>query len=121
MACRETSCSDAPKSVVGASTSGGSGSVIPALAYGDDGNPRIAYWAPRALVFAECADQGCIETHIGVFADVRTYDLAMLPDGSPVMLYFAFSDVEPSDGEEMYGPLVDLRLAICNQESCAVD
>lgn len=121
VACGDTSCSDAPKSVVGASTSGASGSVVPAIAYGDDGNPRIAYRAPRALMFAQCADRGCTETRIGVFADVRTYDLAMLPDGSPVMLYFAISDTEPSDGEEMYGPLADLRLAICNQGSCAVD
>ncbi len=49
----------------------------------------IGYWAPRALVLADCHDPMCSASTVEIFAGVRTYDLTILPDGAPVIAYFA--------------------------------
>lgn len=116
--CHDTGCNDTTVTSLGDATAAGTGSVTPSIAFGSDGNPMIAYWAPRALVLAQCHDPMCETSTVDVFAAVRSYDLAVLPSGSPVLAYFAYSDEQPPAGEEQFGALVDLRIAICRSGTC---
>jgi hypothetical protein len=117
-ACHDDGCSDTTITSLGEATAAGTASVAPSIAFGPNGNPMIAYWAPRALVLAECHDPMCLASTVDVFAAVRTYDLAVLPSGSPVLAYFAYSDEQPPAGEEQFGALVDLRIAVCTSGTC---
>jgi hypothetical protein len=117
-ACHDSGCQDTTVTAIGEATAGSTGSVRPSIAFGADGNPMIAYWAPRALMLAECHDPMCTNSTIDMFASVRTHDLAILPNGSPVMTYFAYSDEEPPPGEEEFGQLIDLRVAVCTSGTC---
>jgi hypothetical protein len=117
-ACHDSGCQDTTVTAIGEATAGTTGSVRPSIAFGDGGNPMIAYWAPRALMLAECHNPMCTDATVEVFASVRTHDLAILPNGSPVMTYFAYSEEEPPPGEEEFGPLVDLRVAECTSGTC---
>lgn len=117
-ACHDDGCSDTTITSLGEATAAGTASVTPSIAFGPNGNPMIAYWAPRALVLAECHDPMCLSSTVDVFAAVRTYDLAVLPSGSPVLAYFAYSDEQPPAGEEQFGALVDLRIATCRSGTC---
>lgn len=117
-ACHDTGCQDTTVTTIGEATASGTGSVRPSIAFGADGNPMITYWAPRAVMLAECHNAMCTDSNVDVFAAVRTYDLAILPNGSPVVTYFAYSDEVPPPGEEEFGPLVDLRVAACTSGTC---
>jgi hypothetical protein len=120
-ACHDTGCNNPTLTALSEATAAGTASVTPSVAFGSDGNPMIAYWAPRALVLAECHNPMCTSSTVDVFAAVRTYDLAVLPNGSPILAYFAYSDREPPAGEEEFGALVDLRLAICTSGTCVAN
>ncbi|MEN8114373.1 MAG: hypothetical protein ABFS21_08285 [Actinomycetota bacterium] len=120
-ACHDTGCSDMTTTATGEATATFIAQVTASIAFGSDGNPMIAYWAPRALMLAECHDPMCTESTVDVFAAVRTYDLAVLPNGSPVLTYFAHSAEDPPLGEEEFGALVDLRVAECTSGTCVGD
>jgi hypothetical protein len=117
-ACVDGACSEFTTTSIGITTEQACASVKPALAVGSNGRPLIAYWSPRSLMVAECTDWTCSTSAVDVFANVRTPDLAVFPDGSPALLHFAYSDVEPPAGQEMFGRLVDLRLAVCEEGTC---
>lgn len=120
-ACQDTACDISTVTAVGEATAGFNGSVRPSIAFGPDGNPMISYWAPRALMVAACHDPACTSSTVDIFAAVRTYDLAIFPDGSPVLTYFVYSGQEPPPGEEQFGDLVDLRVAVCTSGTCVGD
>ncbi|MEN8114497.1 MAG: hypothetical protein ABFS21_08920 [Actinomycetota bacterium] len=120
-ACHDTSCSDTTTTTIGEASASFMAQVTASVAFGSDGNPMIAYWAPRALMVAECHDPLCARSTVDVFAAVRTYDLAVLPNGSPVLSYFAHSAEEPPSGEEEFDQLVDLRVAECTSGTCIGD
>jgi hypothetical protein len=117
-ACHDTGCLDVTTTPIGEAMATSIGAVTPSIAFGPDGNPMITYWAPRALMLAECHDPMCTDATVDVFSNVRTYDLTVLPNGSPVIAYFAFSEEEPPPGEEEFGQLVDLRVAECTSGTC---
>ena len=85
---------------------------------GLNGFPMVAYWAPQSLMLAVCHDSMCLEADVSPFAAVRTYDLAALPSGSPVLVYFAFSKGEPAPGDEEIQRPVDLWVSACMSGTC---
>jgi hypothetical protein len=121
VACRDTGCRDRVMTSIGDASGGGCGSVRPSIAFLPDGNPMITYWAPRALMLAECTNAECTEATVDIFADVRTYDLAVLPNGSPVMTYFTYSAQEAPPGDDGCCPPADLRVATCTIGTCVED
>jgi hypothetical protein len=121
VACRDTGCRDRIMTSIGDASGGGCGSVRPSIAFLPDGNPMITYWAPRALMLAECTNAECTEATVDIFADVRTYDLAVLPNGSPVMTYFTYSAQEAPPGDDGCCPPADLRVATCTIGTCVED
>ena len=118
VACENTACSDVTLTDLGVATAAWISSVAPSLVVDPDGLPIVAYWAPRSLMLAQCRDTTCSESDVEPFADVRTYDLAVLPDGSPVLTYFVFSDDKQDTGEEVFQRPVDLWLSLCVGGSC---
>lgn len=117
-ACHDSSCAGATVTSIGEASGSGCGQVKPSIAFGADGNPMITYWAPRAVMLAQCHDPMCTASTADIFANVRTYDLAVLPTGSPVLTYFAYSEEEPPEGEETCCGLIDLRVAACTSGTC---
>lgn len=121
VACQDTGCHDRVMTSIGEATGSGCGSVRPSIAFLPDGNPMITYWAPRALMLAECTSAACTEATVDIFANVRTYQLAVLPDGSPVMTYFTYSAQEAPLAEDECCPPADLRIATCTSGTCVGD
>jgi hypothetical protein len=117
-ACEDTACSDVTLTDLGVATASWVSSVTPSLVIGPDGLPMVAYWAPRSLMLAQCRDITCSESSVEPFADVRTYDLAVLADGSPVLSYFVFSEDQQETGEEHFQRPVDLWLSLCIDGAC---
>jgi hypothetical protein len=117
-ACENTACSDVTLRDLGVATASWISSVTPSLVIRSNGLPMVAYWAPRSLMLAQCLDITCSESRVEPFADVRTYDLAVLADGSPVLTYFVYSEDQQDTGEEHFQRPVDLWLSLCVGGSC---
>jgi hypothetical protein len=91
----------------------------PAIEIGPDGLALIAYWTPTGEVkLARCLDELCTESRLSNVADLNIFDLALAPDGSPVLAYY-----QPS--AEGYDPLsgdgLDMVIARCNAGTCTED
>jgi hypothetical protein len=121
VACHDTGCGDRVMTSIGEATGGGCGSVRPSIAFLPDGNPMITYWAPRALMLAECTSSACTDATVDIFANVRTYELAVLPNGSPVMAYFTNSVQEAPLAEDECCPPAYLSVATCMSCLCVGD
>jgi hypothetical protein len=119
--CGDTSCAQVAIASLGTALASWTSSVSPSISILPDGRPLVAYWAADGrLLLAECLDTACSSSTVGTIADVGTYDLTVGADGSPVVIYYTDSEMEPppSADPEMWLPMTDLRFARCVSGTC---
>lgn len=118
-ACHDPACLDFSVSTIDDAVNESIASVGPAIEIGSDGLALIAYWTPtREVKLARCLNELCTESRLADVADLNSFDLALSPDGSPVLAYYQAS----AEGHDpVSGQGNDMLLARCNAGTCTED